>query len=207
MQSTEDIPVPVDDPVLLEYMLQYLYGLDYMEEPAEDVQEKPRRYEEDFMWGQMKHSRRQSNKKKSSANWASWEDGGIPGLEAPRLGTLESDSSKKVSSDGNAVVHTKMCAIADFYGIPDLQKVARRKFSCALDKINDIQGIVEVFKLVCHPGFQSDVVLCDLMVDKIATNTNLLDEPDIAEILQEDGQLALAIAKRMRSKQVSVPSW
>ena len=186
----------MDDPVLLEYMLQYLYGLDYMEEPAERVQGMPPIDEVDSMWSKKKSSKK--TKKVSLGIWGSLEDDGIPPLGEPRLDTLESDSSQTVSSGGNAVVHTKMCAIADYYGIPDLQKVARRKFGFALDKINDIQSIVEVFKLVCHPGSRSDVVLRDLVVDKIATNNNLLDEPDIAEILQEDGLLALTIAKRMR---------
>ena len=64
-----------------------------------------------------------------------------------------------------------MCAITDFYGILNLQKVARRKFRVALNKIHDNKGIVKVFKLVCDPDFRSDVVLRDIMVGKIATDT------------------------------------
>jgi len=45
MQDDQDIPVPMNDPVLLKYILQYLYGLDYMEEPCEYGPEKP---EEDY---------------------------------------------------------------------------------------------------------------------------------------------------------------
>ena len=36
MQDDQDIPVQMNDPVLVEFMLQYLYGLDYMEELEED---------------------------------------------------------------------------------------------------------------------------------------------------------------------------
>ncbi|KAL8822347.1 MAG: hypothetical protein Q9191_006917 [Dirinaria sp. TL-2023a] len=187
LQKDEDMPVQMDDPTLLEYMLHYLYGLDYMEE------EKPK----ESTWASKRGSKKHL-KKRMPVEW--FEDEQTPHEEEPIPSNFESDGSKGISLGGNAAVHAQMCAVADFYGIPDLQEVARRKFRIALDKIYDSPGIVEVFKLVCNPDFRSDEVLRECMVDKIATDTNLLDVPDIAEILQEDGQLALAIMKCMRLK-------
>ena len=43
--------------------------------------------------------------------------------EGPMRSELESDCSEGVSSGGNAAIHAQMCAIVDFYGIPDRQKV------------------------------------------------------------------------------------
>ena len=118
----------------------------------------------------------------------------------PTASELRSNCSQAISSGGNAAVHAQIYTITDCYGLPDLQEIARRKFRVALDKIHNIEGIVNVFKLVCDPSFQSDVVLRDIMVGKIATDNNLLDEPDVEEILHKDGQLALTIAKHMRWK-------
>jgi hypothetical protein len=196
MQDDQGIPVPMDDPVLLEYMLQYLYGLDYMEEPGEYGPGKP----EDDKWGRKKNSKLQSRRRERLEARSWHEDQSLPHEEELAASELESSCSQGISSGGNAAVHAQMCAIADFYGIPDLQEVARRKFRVALDKIHNIEGIVNIFKLVCDPSFQSDVVLRDIMVGKITTDNNLLDEPDVEEILHKDGQLALTIAKHMRWK-------
>jgi len=51
-----------------------------------------------------------------------------------------------------------MCAIADFYGFPDLQTVARHKFRVALARLHDVPGLLE---LVCNPQFQGDAELRD----------------------------------------------
>lgn len=181
-------------------MLQYLYGLDYMEETGEYEPEKP---EEDDIWptwGKKKNARLQLRRRELWEAQTWHEDQSIPHDEEPTPSEPEADNSKGSSPGGNATLHAQMCAVADFYGIPSLQEVARRKFRFALDNIHDIQGITEVFKLVCNPAFRSDVVLCGIMVGKIATNNNLLDEPDVEEILNKDGQLALTIARRMRLK-------
>lgn len=194
LQKDEGIPVQVDDPTLLEYMLQYLYGRDYMEE------EKPKEGDWTSSWaGKRAVKKKLKNRRPLEARiWPGDEQ--TPHEEEPVPSNFESDSSKGISLGGNAAVHAQMCAVADFYDIPDLQEVARRKFRVALDKIYDNQAIVEVFKLVCNRDFRSDEVLRECMVDKIATDTDLLDEPQIAEILQEDGQLGLTIMKRMRLK-------
>ena len=192
----------MDDPVLVEYMLQYLYGLDYMEEPGEYELGKPEEDDDLSKWGKKKASRWQSRRRErlEAQPWPMGPGPFAPYEEGPMASELESDRSKEVSSGDDAAVHAKMCAIADFYGIPDLQQVARRKFRVALNKIHDNQGIVKVFKLVCDPDFRSDVVLRDIMVDKIATGNKLLDEPDVEEILHKDAHLTLTIAKCMRSK-------
>ena len=76
----------------------------------------------------------------------------------------------------------------------------RRKFRVALVKVRDLQSIVKLFKLVCNPQFRSDAVLRDIMVDKVAKHNSLLDCTEVEKILHENGELALAIAKRMRLK-------
>lgn len=205
MQDDPDIPVPMDDPVLVKYMLQYLYGLDYMEETGEYEPEKPEEDDKWPIWGKKKNAKLQLRRREPLEAQTWHEDQSIPHDEEPTPkeptpSELELDYSKGIFPGGNATLHAQMCAVADFYGIPSLQEVARRKFRFALDNIHDIQGIIEVFKLVCNPDFRSDVVLCDIMVGKIATNNNLLDEPDVEEILNKDGQLALTIARRMRLK-------
>ncbi|KAG8531638.1 uncharacterized protein KY384_003269 [Bacidia gigantensis] len=159
------MPVPMDNPVLVEYMLQYLYGLDYMEEPGED--------DDLSKWSKKKRSSKLQSRRREQLEAQQWPDNSFgPYEEGPTASEVESDYSKGVSSGGNAAVHAQMCAIADFYGVPDLQKVAAH--------------------------FRSDAVLRDIMVDKIATDNNLLDEQEVEEILQKDGELALAIAKHMR---------
>ncbi len=200
MQDDQDIPVPMNDPVLLKYMLQYLYGLDYMEEPCEYGPEKPEEDYERSTWGRKKDSKLQSRRRERLEARTCHEDQSIPYEEEPTPSELESDCSKGISSGGNTTLHAQMCAITDFFGIPSLHKVARRKFRFALDNIHDIHGIIKVFKLVCNPDFRSDVVLRDIMVGKIATNNNLLDERNVEEILYKDGQLTLTIAKHMRLK-------
>ena len=190
----------MNDPVLLEFMLQYLYGLDYVEEPGEYGLGKPEEDDERLIWGKKKNSKLQS-RRRGRLEAPTWhEDQSILHEEEPTPSELESECSKGISSGGNATLHAQMCAIADFYGIPSLQEIARRKFRFALDKIHDIQGIIKVFILVCNPDFRNDVVLRDIMVGKIATNNYLLDEPDVEEILNKDRQLALEIARRMRLK-------
>lgn len=193
IQDDQDIPVPMDDPVLMEYMLQYLYGLDYMEEPEEHELRQPE--EDDDFWGNKKKGSKLHSRKKAPV-WA--EDPSVLHEEGPITIELESNDSEGASSGGNAAVHAQMCAIADYYGITDLQEVAQRKFRVALNKVHDKQGIVKVFKLVCDPDFRSDVELRDIMVGKIAAYNKLLDEPDVEEILCKDGKLGLTIAKRMR---------
>ena len=84
-------------------------------------------------------------KSKSSAARTWREDESISHEEEPVPSELEPDNSKAISSGGNAAVHAQMCIVADFYGIPDLQEVARRKFRVAFDKIHDRHGIVEIF--------------------------------------------------------------
>ena len=37
VKNDQSLPIPMDDPLLLEYMLQYLYGMDYLEEPEDDT--------------------------------------------------------------------------------------------------------------------------------------------------------------------------
>lgn len=188
----------MDDPVLVEYMLQYLYGTDYMEEPEEYQIAKPEEDDDLFVCGKKKGSKLRPRRQRLEAQLC-FEDPLAPYKQELVTSELESDCFKGVSSSNNAAVHVQMCAIADFYGIPDLQKVARHKFRVAFNKIHDNQGIVEVFKLVCDPDSQNDMVLRDIMVDKIARNTKLLDEPDIEEILHKDAHLTLTIARCMRS--------
>ena len=188
------------DPVLVKYMLQYLYGLDYMEEPGEYEPEKPEEDDKWPTWGMKKNAKLQVRRRERFEAQTWHEDQSIPHDEEPAPSELELDYSKGFPPGGNATLHAQMCAVADFYGIPSLQEVARRKFRFALDNIYDSKGIIEVFKLVCNPDFRSDVVLRNIMVGKIATNNNLLDEPDVEEILNKDGQLALTIARRMRLK-------
>ena len=197
----------MDDPVLVKHMLQYLYGLDYIEEPGEY---EPEKLEEDDTWSSFSNKKKAKSQRRRrdpfEAPTLLYEDLPIPSYDeepTPEEATpsqLESDCSKRPSPGGNAILHTQMCALGDFYGIPSLRRVARRKFKLALDKLHDIDGIIEVFKFVCNPDFRSDIVLCDIMVDKIATNNHLLDERDVEDILKKDGQLALNIARLMRLK-------
>ncbi len=142
MQDDQGIPVPMDDPVLLEHMLQDLYGLDYMEEPGEYGPGKS----EDDKWGRKKNSKLQSRRRERLETRSWHEDQSVPHEEDPTASELESNCSQGISSSGIAAVHAQRCAIADFYRIPDLQEVARRKFRVALDKIHNIEGIVNVFK-------------------------------------------------------------
>lgn len=193
LKNDQSLPVPMDDPLLLEYMLQYLYGMDYLEEPENDNTFS--------MFGSQKKPSKKHRKRSEPLDEPIWrDDESIPHGDEPISSEQGPDCPTEVEPRGNATIHAQMCAVAGFYGIPDLQKVARRKFRVALVKICDVQGIVKLFKLVCNPQFRSDAVLRDIMVDKVAKHNSLLDNTEVEEILHKDGELALAIAKRMRSK-------
>lgn len=190
LQDDQDIPVQINDPVVVEYMLQYLYGLDYMEEPGE--------YDDFTTLNKKKKLSKVQSKRRERLEFRSFDSFGAFEDEPMVDESNSENSTGGVSSGGNAAVHAQMCAIADFYGVPDLQKVAHRKFRAAFSKIQDHRAIVPIFKLVCDPSSRSDAVLRDIMVDKIAINDDLLDNQEIEEVLRIDGELSLAIAKKMR---------
>ena len=186
LKNDQSLPVPMDDPLLLEHMLQYLYGMDYLEEREND--------DTFSMFGSQKKSFKKRPKRSDRLDEPIWRD------DEPILSEQGPDCTTEIEPRGNATIHAQMCAVADFYGIPDLQKVARHKFRVALDKIRDLQDIVKLFKFVCNPQFRSDAVLRDIMMNKVAKHNSLLDYTEVEEILHEDGELALTIAKHMRLK-------
>jgi hypothetical protein len=180
LKEDQTLPIPMDDPLLINHMLQYIYGLDYLEElePEQKLLGKPRkkdilRAEEDFLDGE---------------EWTM------------SIGH-EGEYSAEIAPGGNAYIHAQMCAIADFYGVPDLLKVAQHKFKVALAGLRDVRGLLHISGLVCNPEFQGDAELRGMMADKIIRHNKLLDNPKIEAVLLEDAELTLVIAKRMRSKQ------
>ena len=118
-------------------------------------------------------------------------------LEELTLSELNLKYFKESSSDDNAILHVQMWAVADFYDILSLQEVVWWKFRFAFDNIYDIQSIIKIFKLFCNSNFLIDVVLCDIMMSKITTNNNLLNELNVEEILNKNEQLALTIVRCM----------
>lgn len=187
VKNDPSLPTPMDDPVLLEYMLQHLYGLYYLEEPEED--DVSSTYS-----SQGKQSKEFRKRFTLVDEEIRRQDELIPHGDE----SIPSDHEPNCIPGGNATIHAQMCAIADFYGIPDLQKIARHKFRAALNRLRDVQRIVELFNLVCNPELQNDAVLRDMMVDKVVRHKELLDNPKVEAILHEDGELTLAIAKRLR---------
>ncbi|CAO1606372.1 MAG: hypothetical protein LQ349_000617 [Xanthoria aureola] len=171
-------------------MLQYLYGMDYLKEPEND--------DTFSMFGSQKKPSKKHRKRSERSDEPIWrDDEPTPHGDESLSSEQGPDCSTEIEPRGNATIHAQMCAVAGYYGIPGLQEVARRKFRVGLVKIRDLQGIVKLFKLVCNPQFRSDAVLRDIMVDKVVKHNSLLDYAEVEEILHDDGELGLAIAKRM----------
>ena len=166
----------MDDPVLIRHMLQYIYGIDYMQEHEDEGQKGTKKT------------------KKSTL----WNTGSVQDDEWTNSSGHEADMSTEPVLGGNARVHAQMCAVADFYGIPGLQGITRYKFGTALKKLCDVRHLVELLELVCDPQSRSDGELRAMMVDKIIHHHKLLDNPKIEAILLGNAELSLEIAKRMR---------
>jgi hypothetical protein len=179
LKEDQTLPVPMDDPLLINYMLQYLYGLDYLEE-LEQEQKLP------------------GKPRKKNTLWA--EEETLEEEEWTKSNGHEGEQLGEIAPSGNARIHAQMCAIADFYGVPDLLQVARHKFRVALAGLRNVQGLLDIFGLVSNPEFQGDAELRGMMADKIIRHSKLLDNPKIETVLLEDAELTLVIAKRMRSK-------
>lgn len=164
--------------MLIHYMLQYIYGIEYMEEHEQEEQTYTKKTKKGIVW---------ANSLVQDEEWTTSCE-------------HEADTSTGPIPGNDSRVHAQMCAVADFYGVSGLQPITRHKFEIALERLRNVQHLVELLELVCDPEFQCDIELRDMMVDKIVAHGTLLDNPEIEAILLNNPELALLIAKRLRRR-------
>lgn len=81
----------INDPVLVEYMLQYLYGLEYIEEPREN--------DDSITWNKKKKSSKLQSKRREQLEPQPWPyDPFGPYKEGPMASGIKSDYPKVVPS-------------------------------------------------------------------------------------------------------------
>jgi len=111
-----------------------------------------------------------------------------------RSGSLYDCLTIKPTSD--AIIHAQMCGVADFYDIPDLKTLARRKLNDAVKKWDwNSHTFIEVLSLVCNPPLERDAELQKIMIETIAAHPSLLEKAEIEVILHENPIFAVALVK------------
>lgn len=207
-----------DDPKLVKLMLDYLYQLDYefepesshavpLEEPLEPVlipdPESPvapaiERFEEiaetapqpenvDDLWGSWGRPSSKKNKKRGLAS-----SGFAAQSVGPKSTTIK-DNAHPETEDTEIIIHAKVYALADKYGIHDLKDVARAKFSEAASRDWDSSSFPRAIQTVYSSTPESNQGLRDIVVSTISQHKELLERTEVETLAKEINALAFGL--------------
>jgi hypothetical protein len=93
----------------------------------------------------------------------------------------------------DALIHAKVCGMADFYDIPDLKILARQRLNDALKGRWNINDLIEVLSLVCN--LEWDTEFKEIITKTIASRPYLLEKAEIEAILYKNPSLAVALVR------------
>ena len=111
----------------------------------------------------------------------------------------------KLNSDGNMIMHARIFAAAVKYQIPALKSLAASKFSLAVDSNWKHPTFAEAARIVYITTPDNIRELRDTVSDVITTRVELLESPEIKELLLGATGLAYELLRKSRNLPMNSP--
>lgn len=108
------------------------------------------------------------------------------------------DPSPLATNAPNLVLHSKMYAAGDQYGVPGLKALALDKFKIQLTRHWDSPEFAEAIHIVYSSTPASDKEMREAVADTLGWHGQLLDQPEIEVAILEINGLAYELLKRSR---------
>ena len=80
--------------------------------------------------------------------------------------------------------HAQMYALAEFYSAPELKEAAKQKFASRASVLWRTKDFVNAIKVVYTSTLPSDTGLRDIVINTIASHKELLDFPEVEDVLK-----------------------
>jgi hypothetical protein len=197
LSSSKNLPVQLDDPELVRFMLQYLYGMEYVALPKETLSNDDS--DNTVSNDESKFKLRPKMKYRKKVRKVSIMDVRLSSENSPSIDAGSSiDASPSQHGRGRAITHAQMCVMADFYGIQTLAKFARQQLILIMEDTWNTQEFVDVLDLACRPPLDDDNLIRTAVVDSISRHQSLLDKPEIEAILKQKPDILYNMLQGLR---------
>lgn len=186
LKTDEDDVLYDDYAQLVQYLLDYIYRLDYL--PHEPVTLSALRFGK-----QCRVTLNKGEPVEYSYGTTFWDQG-----IRRRAGTPDLiDDTIPEAPETDPVTHVEMYAIGDYYDLPGLKLIASIKFKEAATLHWNTARFTDAAEIIMATTIEKDMGLRNVLIDTIAKHRELKKKPEFEALLQQHHDIAHAVEDRI----------